>query len=94
MWLRLATKWGKPVSQCQGELTSAEFAELIAFNNIEPFLINRSEYAIAVLGSFIADIVYKNNKLTPEDFLIQKKKKVDNPLMIQKHFEALYGGNK
>lgn len=92
-WVGLSIKLGMSVSRCQQEINSTDFAELIAYNNIRPFLIDRSEYSIAVLSSLIANIHSKERKFTYEDFLLQSETKIQDSKSIEKTLEALYGGN-
>ena len=84
---------GMSVSRCQEEVSSSDFAELIALNNKEPFLIDRSEYMLATLCAITANIHSKNRRFTYKDFLLKNETKVQSPMQIQKTLEALYGGN-
>lgn len=86
---------GKSVKQWQQEVDSSEFAEWIAYNNRNPFMIDRVEYSIAILTALIANIHSKNKTFTFEDFLLkQREPKQQSALVMEKTLEALYGGNK
>lgn len=61
------------VRQAQKDIDSAEFAEWVAYHNLEPFSANRTDYILAVIASILANVhrgkgakVYK-----PEDFIPQ-----------------------
>jgi hypothetical protein len=94
-WVGLSLKMGMSVSRCQKEFNSADFAELIAYNNLNPFMIDRSEYMLATLCALTANINSKAKQYTRDDFLLQQAKKVpQSSQMMEKQMEALYGPNK
>ncbi len=91
-WVGLSIKMGMSVSRCQQEINSQEFSELIAYNNIKPFLIDRAEYSIAVLSSLMANIHSKNKEFSPEDFLLDQEPKKQDPEAIFNSIKAAYNG--
>ena len=83
---------GMSVSRCQKEVNSADFSELIAYNNISPFLIDRSEYMLATLCALTANVNSKVKKYTRDDFLLEQvKKPSQSPLIMEKQMAAIYG---
>ena len=88
----MALRLGKSVKQCQVEIDSAEYSEWIAFNSIYPFIIDRSEYAIATLCALTKNMNSKK-QYAPEDFLINHEKPRQTPEQIAKTLEQLYGCN-
>ena len=81
------------MKQCQREIDSAEFAEWIAYNKINPFMLDRSEYAIAILSAMTANIHSKNNKYTYKDFLLFNEKQKETPTAIFESIKAAYNGS-
>ena len=81
------------VSRCQQEVNSADFSELIAYNNISPFMIDRAEYMIANLCALTANIHAKKKTFKADDFLLQTKSKKQTPEQMEKTLGALYGFN-
>lgn len=55
------------VSECQQRISSREFAEWIAFGNIEPFGPDRIELAIAIAGAAICNCW--GAKIKPKDLM-------------------------
>ncbi len=80
------------VSQAQACINSTEFSEWVAFNNIEPFTVNKVEQMLAVVCSILANTHRKRNKpYGPEDFL--PKRRNPNPDNIETKLKALFHGN-
>jgi hypothetical protein len=44
------------VSQAQADISSAEFAEWVAYHNIDLFTINREENMLAIIASILANV--------------------------------------
>ncbi len=78
------------------EIDSAEFAEWLAYHEIEPFTVDRSEYILCTIAAILANVhrgkgtaVYK-----PEDFMPQYgKKKRDSSEDIETKLRAIFNGN-
>jgi len=82
------------VQRAQSEISSAEFAEWVAFNRKYPFVIDRAEYAMAINSAILANTNSKNRSYSYDDFLLQPEKKIQDAKAMEKTLEALYGGNK
>lgn len=66
---------------------------MVAYNNIEPFMIDRVEYMLANLMALTANIHAKKKTFKADDFLLQSKPKKQTPKEMEKTLEALYGSN-
>ena len=88
----MALRLGKSVKECQRDIDSAEFSEWIAFNNIYPFIIDRSEYSTAILTSLTANINSKNKTFSPDDFLLNQSKKEQSPEEMYNSIKAAFNG--
>ncbi len=60
-----------PVARAQEEISSAEFAEWIAMNTIEPFTVNRTESMLSIIACILANVHRKKGapEYRPEDFI-------------------------
>ncbi len=82
------------VNQAQDCIDSAEYSEWIAFNNIDPFTIDRSEQMLAVVCSILANTHRKRNKpYGPDDFLPKYRQKPVNSQDIESKLKVLFNGN-
>ncbi|MCK9570000.1 DUF4035 domain-containing protein [Candidatus Pacearchaeota archaeon] len=52
-WFRLALAFGTPVRELQEKMSSIEFAEWIAYSNIEPIGDKRGDYQAAAIAAEI-----------------------------------------
>lgn len=65
------------VSQAQSCVSSAEFSEWIAFHNLEPFTVDRTENMLSIIAAILANTHRKKGSrpYEPEDFLPHYGKK-------------------
>lgn len=68
---RLALSLGKTVAELERDLGPREFAEWIAYAQIEPFGPDRQDYAVAIVAHTVAQTMGGKSarSLTPRDFL-------------------------
>jgi len=72
-------------------MTSAEFAEWIAFDRVYPFTIDRAEYAMAINSSVLASAHSKDKAFSYADFLLEPRRRQQDPRAMEKILEAMYG---
>ena len=87
---------GMSVRDAQARVDSAEFAEWIAFNNLEAFTVDRSEYMLAVVACILANTNRKPNSraFEPKDFLPEfKRKEPQTSQSVEQTLRALLNGN-
>ena len=84
------------VKQAQQDIDSAEFAEWIAFNNIELFTVNRVENMVAIVATILANVNRKKGAAphSPEDFIPQYEvKKKQTGKTLETKLRAILHGN-
>lgn len=58
------------VAEAQARISSAEFAEWIAFNNLEPFGEERADLRAGIIASTVANVGSQGRKqFKPQDFM-------------------------
>ncbi len=84
------------VSQAQLCINSVEFSEWMAYNNIEPITIDRSERMLSILCAIVGNALKgeKVKPLKPEDFMINAAPRhKPKPAEIETKLKGLFYGN-
>lgn len=84
---------GISIDECQARINSRQFGELIAYNNIDNFTLDRAEYSLAIIASMLANALNKNQKFKASDFLLNSKPKKIDLTDIQTTLAKMYGHN-
>ena len=66
-WLRLSLIFGMPRSELQARMSSAEFAEYLAFHSIEPIGEERSDLRAGIIAATVAGA--HGSRAKPIDFM-------------------------
>lgn len=91
--MALSIHYRMHIDDFQQRFNSRDFAELIAFNNIHPFLIDRAELATATLSALVANALSKNGNFKPSDFMVQSKERKTDWQSTELEFSRIYGRN-
>lgn len=83
------------VARAQAEIDSAEFAEWVAFNSLERFTVDHSEYLLAVIASMFANVHRRQSQsaFKPEDFMPRRGRRKDSGQSLEIKLRALLNGN-
>ena len=84
------------VSEAQSRIDSAEFAEWIAYNNTDPFTVNRIENMLGVVAAILVNTNMKRGgrMYDAKDFIPKySKQKKQNGRDLETKMRAIFNGN-